>query len=366
MSHADGNIDASEQSRQFIPIAEALKLIPQSFDGTKDKLNEFIDNCDIAFELVSESEHDVLLKFVKTRIVGAARSKLLVRDLTATWQDVKSILLENYASKRTLDYYACKMFSSRQEKNESVAQWGSRIDAMQHQFREAIRGVMQPSELEGSLALIGKLGRAVFIQGIYDDRIKTIVRARGERVTLSEAIEIALTEESAIVSLKETNAGYRANLSKLENKSIKCHNCGKLGHLARECRSLSKCAKCGRSNHSTRDCRYEKRVRAVDSMPSHKQTQREYEEMRKELRELRDGVRKMGEIDTRDFRGNCRETEGIRVANCDFCNLPGHKGFCTKAVSAICYKCRKPGHLARNCTECAWIAQRKKQKPSGN
>ena len=37
----------------------------------------------------------------------------------------KGNLEENYAVRRTLDYYACKMFSARQEKNESVASWGN-------------------------------------------------------------------------------------------------------------------------------------------------------------------------------------------------------------------------------------------------
>lgn len=74
---------------------------------------------------------------------------------------------------------------------------------MQHHFREAVRGTMRASQLEGSLALIWKLSRAVFIQSIYDERIKTIVRAWGEKLTLAEAIEIALTEKSAIAYGRE-------------------------------------------------------------------------------------------------------------------------------------------------------------------
>jgi len=72
----------------------------------------------------------MLLKFVKTKITGEARSKILVRDLTSTWRDVKQILEENYGV-RTLDYYACRMYSSRQGVGESIASWSSRIDTMQ-------------------------------------------------------------------------------------------------------------------------------------------------------------------------------------------------------------------------------------------
>jgi hypothetical protein len=105
-----------------------MKLINQPFDGDKRKLKEFVDNVTTAFEPVNPNEHDLLLKFVK--ITGEARSKLLVRDLTSTWHDVKQILEENYGV-RTLDYYACQMFSSRQGVSESIASWSSRIDTAQ-------------------------------------------------------------------------------------------------------------------------------------------------------------------------------------------------------------------------------------------
>jgi hypothetical protein len=49
-----------------------------------------------AFELVRPEQHSLLLKFVKTKIIGEARSKSLVRDLTSTWRQVREILEENY------------------------------------------------------------------------------------------------------------------------------------------------------------------------------------------------------------------------------------------------------------------------------
>jgi len=55
----------------------------------------------VAFQLVHPNKHDILLKFVKTKITGEARSKLIVRDLTHTWALVKGILEENYAVRCT-------------------------------------------------------------------------------------------------------------------------------------------------------------------------------------------------------------------------------------------------------------------------
>jgi hypothetical protein len=95
MSQADSGAMNSLQGR-YCSISNAIKLINQPFDGDKRKLKEFVDYVTTAFELVNPNDHDYLLKFVETKITGEARSKLLVRDLTATWRDVKQILEENY------------------------------------------------------------------------------------------------------------------------------------------------------------------------------------------------------------------------------------------------------------------------------
>ena len=122
---ADHSSDNSDSAcvTHHCSIAEAMKLICHPFDGDKRKLREFIENVDVAFELVHPNKHEILLKFVKTKITGDARSKLMVRNLTHTWALLKGILEKNYAVRRTLDFYACKMFSARQEKYESVASW---------------------------------------------------------------------------------------------------------------------------------------------------------------------------------------------------------------------------------------------------
>jgi hypothetical protein len=73
---------AAEEGTQYCSIAEAMRLVPHPFDGDKRKLRKFIESADVVFELVPPSKHDVLLKFVKAKITGDPRSKLMVRDLT--------------------------------------------------------------------------------------------------------------------------------------------------------------------------------------------------------------------------------------------------------------------------------------------
>ncbi|XP_049957929.1 uncharacterized protein LOC126474502 [Schistocerca serialis cubense] len=195
-------------------VKEALCIVPKVFEGNKKDVREFIENVYAAFELVKPEEHETLLKFVKAKITGEARSRLQVRERTGTWQEVKRVLEENYASKRTIDYYACKIFQARQGQGEPIAMWASRIDEMQRDFREAVNRVMARENLRGAIEQVDSLGRACFIQGLSNDRIQTIVRSRGDEITLAAAVELALQEESAILSMKERGLAPRVTYTR--------------------------------------------------------------------------------------------------------------------------------------------------------
>ena len=94
------------------------------------------------------------------------------------------------------------MFSVRQEKGENVASWG-KIDEMQTDLSEAASRLCKVEEIMGAVGLINHLGMACFIQGLHNERIQTIVRSTGESILLSQAIEISLEEEGAILSVRE-------------------------------------------------------------------------------------------------------------------------------------------------------------------
>jgi hypothetical protein len=81
-------------------------------------------------------------------------------------------------------------------------------------------------ERAGILNLSNKLRNICFIQGLYSDRIQTIVCSRNNE-NFDEIAETAL-EESAIVSKQERYRGESGT-------PVKCSNCGKLGHPTQAC-----------------------------------------------------------------------------------------------------------------------------------
>jgi hypothetical protein len=87
---------------------------------------------------------------------------------------VKQILEENYGVRRTLDYYACRMFSSRQGANESIASWISRIDILQSELTGTAYRICEDVEVIGAMGFINHLAKACFVQGLsnYHSTVK--------------------------------------------------------------------------------------------------------------------------------------------------------------------------------------------------
>ncbi|KAJ8887033.1 hypothetical protein PR048_013248 [Dryococelus australis] len=124
-------------------LNEVLKLILEPFPGDNGKLREFIENAKAVFELTVAEKSERLLKFIMANISGEAKSKLLARTTVDTWGGVKDVLEENYAVRRTLDFYACKIFNARQVRDEQVAGWGSKLDSMMLELKEVAVRVLE-------------------------------------------------------------------------------------------------------------------------------------------------------------------------------------------------------------------------------
>jgi hypothetical protein len=202
------SISSNEEphSNQYISVPKAVQLIPKFFNGNPLELWEFIQNVESAYEVVDPVDYNLLLKFVCAKIGREAKTKLLSRTHLHTWEQVRAVLEENYSVRRTLDYYARRAFTSRQNPNETISQWGARIDTVCGDLQRAARKHMEDlawdsAKCEGGGNIIDLFIRACFIQGLQDDHIKTMVKAKGNVNTpTAQLVEVALEEESAIRS----------------------------------------------------------------------------------------------------------------------------------------------------------------------
>jgi hypothetical protein len=262
---------------RFITVPHAIQLIPKAFEGKPAELREFIQNVESTYEVVDPRDHDLLFKFVCAKVVGEAKTKLLTRTHLDDWEQVKAVLEENYSVRRTLDFHAHIAFNSKQGQNEPISEWGVRMDSVCGDLQRSARKHMEDLEWnvekrEGGGDILDLLIRACFIQGLYDDRIKTMVKTKGcINTPMAQLVEIALEEECAIKSerfrrnypdkVQFGNKGYK-NLVKVKQEpaevrvaTIICYRCQKEGHRANQCRNPPSCRKCKKVGHEARQCK---------------------------------------------------------------------------------------------------------------
>jgi hypothetical protein len=152
--------------------------------------------------------------------------------------------------------------------NETVAQGGSRIDNMGLDLMREARARIEninPRAVEGGTILVSEFMKGSFVAGLKDDRIKYVVKAKGEEHSLAQLVETALQEESEvrsqICSLNWPKAGNYGGLRKDYRPQIKrevntvTFKCQGTGHVARNCRVRPTCDSCRKVGHETKDCR---------------------------------------------------------------------------------------------------------------
>jgi len=114
--------------RPRISVPKVVQLIPKFFNGNLFELREFIQNVESTYEVADPIDYNLLLKSVCAKIGGETKSKLLSCTHLHTWEQVRAVLEENYSVRRTLDYYAHRASTSKQNLNETISQWGMRMD----------------------------------------------------------------------------------------------------------------------------------------------------------------------------------------------------------------------------------------------
>jgi hypothetical protein len=203
---ADENPDKDNEGT-YMSVTQAIKLIPRPFEGNPRQLREFIEGAEAAIEVTHPEKHELGLKFIIAKIQGDAKDKLLARVERDTWPKIRGILEENYLVRRTLEYYTGTLFNSRQGPTETVAQWGARLGTVAMDLRREVRqrlSVLEEREhgyyVEGGLKLVGEFFKGIFVAGLRDERVKVMVKTKGEEGSIVQLVETAIQEECELKS----------------------------------------------------------------------------------------------------------------------------------------------------------------------
>jgi hypothetical protein len=152
----------------------------------------------MAFKVIDPRNVDTLYKFISTRINGEPQMAIAHRNWEE-WEELKEFLKNMYIEKCMLDYHANQLFSAKQSKSENVSKWIQKIQKLGLKFWEAALHDFKVDEGAIILTFSDKLRNICFVQGLYSDRIQTIVRSQNHE-NFDEIVETSLEEESTIVS----------------------------------------------------------------------------------------------------------------------------------------------------------------------
>jgi hypothetical protein len=96
----------ADEENDYISVVQAVQLISKTFDMNPKYLCEFCEGVEAARQIMHLAKHPLLLKFIDSKITGEAKDRVLPRTERNTREEVRALLEENNAVKRTLEYYA--------------------------------------------------------------------------------------------------------------------------------------------------------------------------------------------------------------------------------------------------------------------
>ena len=177
------------------------------FDGNREKLNAFLNNCRNAIQLASQSQQDILFKFILSQLEGRAAAACSIKDFE-NWDQLENYLKEYFGEKKHYTHLLSELQSCKQGNHEPVSQFSLRVETNLSKLLMEINvsiPTKKKGELAGRVAAMEDLALHTFIMGL-NPRLSTIVRCR-DPVTLNDAVNFAISEEKISQNVYKSNQG---------------------------------------------------------------------------------------------------------------------------------------------------------------
>lgn len=234
-----------------LEINMLVKLIP-TFDTTKtQEVYGFIRSCDTAFQFSNAENKPILLAYVLNNIKGTGAPDIHCRQY-ATWEDLKSFLIEKFSNVKTISHLNLELQSLFQKPGESITDYFHRVDLCRSKIIEKLNTEFKDHSLIGRMEMTEETALSVFVNGLCNE-IGTMLRTRGF-LNLAEAGRFAMEEEKIRAMNIARQSLFKSNISNQSKSSNNntprnqitrsytqgntkiCNYCKNPGHLISECR----------------------------------------------------------------------------------------------------------------------------------
>lgn len=200
MSKEDSNTNMSNKE---IDLNILTKFISK-FDGNREQLNAFLNNCRNAIALASTFQQNILLKYIISQLEGRAESACSIKEFES-WAQLEEFLKSQFGDKRHYAALLSDLQECRQSNSETVNQFALRIESCLSKLLSEISISMplkKKTELVGRVAAMQDLALHTFVVGL-NPKLSTVVRCRDPE-TLNDAISFATSEEKILASQRRS------------------------------------------------------------------------------------------------------------------------------------------------------------------
>ncbi|CAF4830986.1 unnamed protein product [Pieris macdunnoughi] len=242
----DVELRSESSMSEKLETSVLLKFI-KPFDGSRDKLCSFINNCDNAFKLASQSQKPLLLNYILCQLENKAETAASIKDFES-WEQLSQFLQSQFGERKHYAHLLLDLQESQQLSNESVSQYSLRVESSLYKLLTEISlSNKKKVELSGKISAMEELALHCFIMGLTP-KISNFVRMKNPQ-SLNEATNQAILEEK-MQMLLETKASqnYKQNLKSYPMRDGRpvhnlnkqpapiCRYCKFPGHVIENCR----------------------------------------------------------------------------------------------------------------------------------
>ncbi|XP_077284760.1 zinc finger MYM-type protein 1-like [Arctopsyche grandis] len=188
------------------------------YDGSSIPLYEFIDDCENALILASESQRKILLNYIVSQITGSAR--IIISNInTRDFNSIKEALVRNYSPHKNYSTLLLELQQLKQRHDEDVTKFMNRIQTATNSLIKSIKNCnikSKADEFNGQIKLIDELSLQRMIHGNKCQQTRIVFYSTHPK-TLLDAYKTALEIETDTA----------------RNKN--CNICGREGHSSNTC-----------------------------------------------------------------------------------------------------------------------------------